>query len=58
MAFLALKSSRLALLNRNLHLLRSRAGLPDGTYVFKPKLHIWVNFEGLCHEKVGIFYGH
>jgi hypothetical protein len=25
-------------------------------YIFKPKISIWVNFEGLGMEKVGIFY--
>jgi hypothetical protein len=23
-----------------------RSGLPDGTYIFKPKIPIWVNFGG------------
>jgi hypothetical protein len=35
--------------------------LPDRVarwFVFKPKIQIWVNFEGLAMEDVGIFYGH
>jgi hypothetical protein len=24
------------------------AGLPDGRYVFKPKIQVWVNFGGSC----------
>jgi hypothetical protein len=27
---------------------RSKAGLPDGMHVFKPKILIWVNFGGSC----------
>jgi hypothetical protein len=41
------------------------AGLPDGTYVFKPKIQIWVNFGGSCNGicwyilwTFGLFYGH
>jgi hypothetical protein len=26
-------------------------------YIFKPKIPIWVNFEGLGMEKVGVFSG-
>jgi hypothetical protein len=25
-------------------------GLPDGTYVFRPKIPIWVNFRGSCND--------
>jgi hypothetical protein len=32
--------------------------LPDGIHIFKPKILIWVNFEGLAMEDAGIFYGH
>jgi hypothetical protein len=32
-----------------------KAGLPDGLF-FKPKIQIWVNFEGFAKEDVGIFY--
>jgi hypothetical protein len=28
---------------------------PDGLF-FKPKIQIWVNFEGFAKEDVGIFY--
>jgi hypothetical protein len=34
------------------------AGMPDGTYIFKPKIPIWLNFEGLAVEGVGSFCGH
>jgi hypothetical protein len=27
-------------------------------FLFKPKVSIWVNMEGLRLENVGIFYGH
>jgi hypothetical protein len=27
-------------------------------FVFKPKIPIWVNFEGLAMENLGIFYDH
>jgi hypothetical protein len=27
-------------------------------FVFKPKIPIWVNFEGLAIENLGIFYDH
>jgi hypothetical protein len=27
-------------------------------HIFKPKIPIWVNFEGLAMENVGILYGH
>jgi hypothetical protein len=30
-------------------------GLPDGTYIFKPKIPLWVNVEGLAMEDVGSF---
>jgi hypothetical protein len=30
---------------------RERAGLPDGTYIFKPKTPIWVNFGGHRNRK-------
>jgi hypothetical protein len=48
-------------------------GLPDGTYIFKQKILIWVNFEGYCNARCwytyfitiwyilrpfGIVYGH
>jgi hypothetical protein len=33
----------------------SEAGLPD---IFKPKIPITVNLEGLRMENVDIFYGH
>jgi hypothetical protein len=36
----------------------ARPGLPDGTYIFKPKIPIWVNFLGLETEEVDKFYGH
>jgi hypothetical protein len=32
------------------------AGLPDGIFAYK--IPIWVNFEGLGMEDVGILYGH
>jgi hypothetical protein len=34
------------------------AGLPDGTYIFRPKFAIWVILEGLAMEDVRIFFGH
>jgi hypothetical protein len=34
------------------------AGLPDGTYIFKPESPIWVNFVGSCNGASCIFYGH
>jgi hypothetical protein len=48
-----------------------RPGLPDGTYIFKPEIPIWVNFGGSCNGRCwsilrlflyilwqfGIFYG-
>jgi hypothetical protein len=40
-------------------------GLPDGTYIFKPKIPNWVNFGGSCNGKCWYilwhwvyFYGH
>jgi hypothetical protein len=40
-------------------------GLPDGRYIFRPKIAIWVNFGGSCNGRCwyilctfGVFYGH
>jgi hypothetical protein len=40
-----------------------RTGLPDGAYIFKPKIPIWVNFVVSCNERCweilwpsGLFY--
>jgi hypothetical protein len=27
-------------------------------YIFKPKIPVWINFEGRAMEDLGIFYGH
>jgi hypothetical protein len=39
--------------------------LPDGIHIFKPKIPIWVNFDGPCNGRYcyilrpfGVFYGH
>jgi hypothetical protein len=31
-------------------------GLPDGTYIFKPKIPLWVNFGGSCNRKRWYMY--
>jgi hypothetical protein len=30
----------------------TRAGLPDGNYIFRPKIAIWAILEGLAMEDV------
>jgi hypothetical protein len=44
---------------------KMETGLPDGIYIFKPKMPIWVNFGGSCNGRCwyilwpfGLFYGH
>jgi hypothetical protein len=44
---------------------RVHPGLPDGTYIFRPKIRIWVNFGGSCNGRcwyslwtLRLLYGH
>jgi hypothetical protein len=38
--------------------LEPESGLPDGTYIFKPNIPIWVNFGGYCNGRCWSFYSH
>jgi hypothetical protein len=46
------------LMAKCVQLTRPKLVLPDGTYILKPKLPIWVSFGRSCNGTFGIFYSH